>query len=150
MKSLIAVLVMVAGSLLGGAQGAQDVPENLPQDPTVRFETRDVFVDSGRAQLAAWQVRITDPSGAATIVGVEGGDEEPWIDPPRYDPRALMRGEIVLAAFSTRPDVPSGNTRVARVHLRIEGPADPPLTIELEAAGGVDVASLEARPTLVR
>ena len=85
-----------------------------------RFQAIEIFVDSGEALLAAWQIELTIDD--ATIVGVEGGEPEAWREPPHYDPEALMGGRIILAAFTTG-EAPAGRVRVARLHVEASGDA---------------------------
>ncbi len=116
----------------------------------VRFTWVDVHVDAGSAPLVAWQVRLVDPSGRARIVGVEGGDDPVYADPPHYDPKALMQGEIILAAFHTGGGAPAGRTRVARVHLEVDGPAEPAFDVTLEVAASEGGAIEGARIEVIR
>ena len=85
-----------------------------------RFQAIEIFVDSGEAPLAAWQIELTIDD--ATIVGVEGGEPDAWRDPPHYDPEALTGGRIILAAFTT-DEAPAGRVRVARLHVEASGDA---------------------------
>ena len=115
-----AAALVLAGSLLG-------VPALRPaqeQQPPERFLAVDVFVDSGKSPLAAWQADLLEPHGRALVVGVEGGEHSAFQEAPYYDPAALRRGRIVLGAFHTGAELPSGRTRVARVHFLVTA-ADP-------------------------
>lgn len=87
----------------------------------VRFETADVYIDAGAAALGAWQVdiRATVPGGSVTLVGVAGGDG-PFAQPPTYDPAALQRDRIILAAYTLDQNPPAGRVRVAQVQLQVE------------------------------
>ena len=105
-----------------------------------RFRAVDVYVDSGSTPLAAYQVEIV--ARGATIAGVEGGQRGAFVEPPHYDPAALQAGRIILAAFDTGTDLPSGRTRVATLHLREDGPAD--YEIRLIAAAGAGGERLDA------
>lgn len=116
----------------------------------VRFVAFDVLVDAGDAPLAAWQVELSDPSGRATIVGVEGGEHASYAEPPYYDPRALTQERIVLAAFSTADSLPVGSSRVARVHAHVRGPEPVAWDATLVVAGGSDGRPLEASLELLR
>ncbi|MBI2931491.1 MAG: hypothetical protein HYY16_07550 [Planctomycetes bacterium] len=99
-----------------------------------RFAVVDVFVDSGDAPLAAWQVEVT---ANARIVGMEG---EPV---PTYDPAALQGGRIVLAAFSTAEKPPKGRVRVARLHMMEAGLPD--YAVKLVAAAAPGGRRIEAK-----
>ena len=122
--------------------------ETAAQAGDVRFATVEVLIDSGAEPLAAWQLEWSDPSGRASLVGIEGGEHRAFVEPARYDPRALAGGRVVLAAFSLSDDLPSGRTRVARLHLEVRG-ADPLLgECRLVAAAGAEGRELEARVAL--
>lgn len=102
-------------------------PRGDSDQGSVRFETVDVFVDSGSTGLAAWQLEATPlaADGAkVTLVGIEGGEHAAFSKPAYYDPAALSPaggGRVILAAYSTDKDLPTGRTRVARLHMMIEG-----------------------------
>ncbi|HZW09236.1 MAG TPA: hypothetical protein VFF69_04970 [Phycisphaerales bacterium] len=140
------------GALLGGAAlslaVAQPAAEPGTQQTTPagpRFGYVDVFIDSGATPLAVYQVELRATEGDIRIVGVEGGDAGPFVEPPHYDPKALLDGErIVLGDFSTDADLPAGHTRIARVHLRIDGPA-PTLALTLDIAGDADANAINAQ-----
>ena len=94
-----------------------------PATQSARFQTVNVYVDSGDHPLAAWQVELKATQGDVKIVGVEGGDHRDlYRDPPYYDPKALATGNrIILASYTTANTAPKSKTLVARVHLRIIG-----------------------------
>ncbi len=116
----------------------------LASSPEARFRPLDVFIDSGSTPLAAYQVELKVKSGDAKIVGVEGGEHAAYKKPPYYDAKALMGGRIILAAFSTAGDLPTGRHRVLTVHVRESGP-EPEYELVVHAA-----ADAEARPLRVR
>jgi hypothetical protein len=120
--------------------------EETPK-PTVRFVPVDVFIDSGDASLAAWQIDFAAAGGDVQLVGVEGGDGAAWKVPPHYDPQALSQSRVILAAINTHGSSPSGRVRVARLHLRVQGTPD--YTISLIAAGNADGERIEAEPSVV-
>lgn len=131
--------VLCVGALLALVSAAPRVAmpptAQLPSThEDLRFETRDVVIDPRGTPLAAWQVRIVDPSGRARIVGVEGGADRVYAEPPHHDPRALSRGAIVLAAYDTTHAGPSTPSRVARVHIAVTGAADVVFDVTLEVA----------------
>jgi hypothetical protein len=127
---------MVAALLAVALVAAQ--PETQPVAAAApRFVAVDVFVDSGPTPLAAYQVEFTGTTaagGSVTLVGVEGGAHPALAAAPYYDPKALAGGHIIIAAFTTAADLPSGKTRVARLHLRVEG-ATPNYAATLVTAG---------------
>ncbi|HVJ29429.1 MAG TPA: hypothetical protein VNA66_03900 [Gammaproteobacteria bacterium] len=116
------------------------------------FTTVDVFVDSD-TPVAAWQVELTERRGAMQIVGIERGDNATFRDPPFYDRVATMRGateRIVLASYSLSDaaQLPSGKVRIARVHVRATGAAQPDYEARLIAAGTADGRSIDAQLSL--
>lgn len=149
---LIAVLVGGVACALAATQptGSSAAPNQpaAPADATgPRFGYVDVFIDSGAVPMAVYQVELRATAGDIRIVGVEGGDPVAFTDPPRYDPAALLDGErIVLGAWSTEADLPVGNTRIARVHLRLDGPP-PTLALSLAVAGDAEATAIDATPS---
>ena len=113
--------------------------------PAVRFEAMDVYVDSGKHKLVAYQVEMRFDKNRVEIVGVEGGEVGAFREAPHYDARGLAGGKIILAAFTTdHKNAPMGRTRVARSHLRIEGGEKPEVEIRLMTAaepGGRRIAA---------
>ena len=107
-----------------------------------RFAAVDVFVMSD-TPVAAWQVELTERSGAMQLVGIERGDDATFRDPPFYDRVVLERAatdRIVLASFSLSDAerLPRGRVRIARVHVRTTGAAEPDYDLRLVAAGAAD------------
>jgi hypothetical protein len=150
----IAALGLAAFASLGFQQAGQ--PEARPRSG-MRFEAVDVFVDSGAAGLGAYQVEVKaeDAAGAAfktrvTLVGVEGGVHAAYKDAPHYDPAALhedqLQDRIILAAFNTGADLPTGRTRVARIHVQVEGP-EPVFKVEMKTAATADGTKIDATAT---
>jgi hypothetical protein len=86
------------------------------------FATVDIYVTSA-TPLAAYQLELTDAASVARIVGIEGGEPAPFRDAPYYDPQAIQRDRVILAAFSTASpsDLPRGKVRVATVHVQFRG-----------------------------
>src|SRR5256885_1567618 len=80
----------------------------------VRFATVDVYVDSSHDVLAAYQLEWTGQSANARIVGIEGGENSAFKEPPYYDPNAMQQERVILASFSTAnaAKLPRGKTRV--------------------------------------
>ncbi len=86
-----------------------------------RFVTLAVTLDGGEHRIAAYQAELEVVAGRAEIVGVEGGGEPGFSEPPYYDPAALAGGRVILGAFDTKRALPTGRQRVAVVHLRETG-----------------------------
>lgn len=113
----------------------------------LRFLPVDILLDTGTRPLGAYQVEIRARN--ATFVGLEGGDPASFKNAPYYDPAALQagadggvggagQGRIIVAAFSTDDvqTLPTGASRVARLHLAVSGAATdkPDLTSTLVVA----------------
>jgi hypothetical protein len=117
-----------------------------------RFTTVDLYVVSD-TPVAAWQVELTERGGAMQIVGIERGDDSTFRDPPFYDRVALERGaldRIVLASFSLSDaeQLPRGRVRIARLHVRATGAAEPDYEVRLVAAGTADGSPIDAQLNL--
>ncbi len=110
----------------------------------MRFVYVDVFIDAGDQPLAAYQFELSAAQGEIKIVGVEGGDHPAFAEPPYYDPKALQNDRIIIAAFDTDTDLPTGKTRIARVHLAIIGNQKPDYVVELSVAATTDGSEIPA------
>lgn len=99
------------------------------------FAVFDVFVDAGEEKLAAYQLKISDDRAAVKILSVEGGEHASFAEPPKFDPKAIQRDLIKIAAFSldAAEKLPSGLVRVASLHVEI----GPGLTPEWKATVAV-------------
>ena len=122
----------------------------LPQSQGigVRFTTVDVYLQT-EEPVAAWQFQLRESSGRMRVVGVENGDSAAFGEAPYYDLAAVASGtaeRVIVADYSLNPpaELPSGRTRVATVHLRIEGPGHPDYVLNLMAAGGADGTPIAA------
>jgi hypothetical protein len=138
-----AVVQVSPGAEGGGAAIQSEIPNRKSPVPNavsgdVRFGVVDVFIDSGTAALAAYQFDLNVTAGDVTLVGVEGGDHRAYRQPPYYDPAALARQRIVIAAFDLGSDLPRGKTRVARLMVRVRGNVAPVYQARLEAAAAED------------
>jgi len=113
--------VLLAVVALGGGGAVVPARPAASQEGVVqlgiRFVPVDVYVDAGSKHLGAYQVEVE--SKDATIVGLEGGESKAFNQAPFYDPAALQGKKIIVAAFSTEEDLPTGLTRVARLHLAV-------------------------------
>lgn len=144
MRAMLWSILVLGGAIWAHAQTPPT--SDARADGAVRFVAVDVFVDSGDQELAAYQFEFSGPEGV-TIVGVEGGESNAFRSPPYYDPEALMKGRIIVAAFNTGRDLPTGQTRVARLHLRTEGELDSQFSVKLIVAGNADGQPNEASAT---
>ena len=126
------LLAAILFSLLAGQLLAQQ------SDAVVRFRTVDFFVNSKGAPLAAYQIEFAVTNGNAKIVGIEGGENPAFAQPPYYDPKAMQQDRAILAAFSTATEeaLPREKTRVATIHLQTEGSEE--LKIDLKPQTAAD------------
>jgi hypothetical protein len=115
---LILILALSSVSL---ARGQASKPAS---SPATRFGVVDVVIDTKGQSLGAYQFEFKAETGHVTLVGIEGGQAEPFKTPPYYDPAALGEGRVIIAAFSTETGLPRGATRVARLHVMIDGLAE--------------------------
>ncbi len=120
------------------------------QAERVRFEAVDIVLDSGDLPLAAYQFEFAAETGQITIVGIEGGDHAAFKEPPYYDPAALRNNKVIIAAFSTAKDLPSGRTRVARIHVQVAGDVEPEYAVVLKVAASPDGERIPATATALR
>jgi hypothetical protein len=114
----------------------------------VRFEAIDVFVDSRDQPLAAWQLELSCTDGGVLISGIEGGEHPAFREPPYYDPRAVNNNRVILGAFSTQDSLPTGRSRVARVHVQVTGPGDRIWQTQLTTAADHDGRTIDAEMTI--
>ena len=126
-------LLFLILTLFGNAMFAQ---EGGPVGQNVRFSAVDIYLDSGSATLAAYQVEFSVTNGVGKIVGIEGGDHQAFRGAPHYDPKAIQNERAIIAAFSLLPAnaLPSGRTRVATVHLMITGDSAPQFELKVQTA----------------
>jgi len=120
------------------------------------FRVIDVYVDSGASPLAAYQFEFNTSqknTGELKLVGIEGGDSTAFKEPPHYDPRALAMPapRVIVAAFNTGKDLPTGKTRVARLMVRVGPGATLPkeLTGRLTAAATADAQPIAGAKLLI-
>ena len=114
------------------------------------FAVFDVFVDSGAEHLAAYQLKISDEKAAVKILSVEGGEQASFAQPPKFDGRAMQRDVIKIAAFSldAREKLPSGQVRVASLHVEIGPGMTPDWKAVVEAAGGPGGRKISAKVSI--
>ena len=99
-----------------------------------QFQAIDIFVDSKHQPMAAYQLEFSAKQKSVRIVGVEGGDHETFKAPPFYDPKAMQRNRVVLGAYSTGKDLPTGRTRVATIHVQVTGAGAADYRLKLQTA----------------
>lgn len=118
--------------------------------PQTRFAAVDVYLDSGDKALAAWQFELADHDARIQVVGIESGEHPAFDEPPHYDRDAVAAGKadrVAVADFSlaTAGELPKGQTRIATVHVRIEGDTPPDYHIALIAAGDTQGQPIPAK-----
>jgi hypothetical protein len=109
-----------------------------------QFAFVDAYIDSKDQPLAAYQFELSALGPGATLVGVEGGDAPAFADPPYYDPKANVQNRIIIAAFSTGPNLPRGRVRVARVMVRLTGANAAKWSAKLDVAASADAKPISA------
>ena len=120
----------------------------------VRFEAVEIYVDSGSAPLAAWQVELTEANGRMKVAGIENGEDAAFAEPPHYDRDAVEAGEadrVMVAAYSLSLEsaLPRGRTRVTTVHVQIAGAGEPHFQVRLVAAGDAQGHPIAAQASLL-
>lgn len=102
----------------------------------VRFAVIDLYIDPRGEPLAAYQLHFQATQGHVQLVGIEAGEHEAFHEPPYYDPRALQRERVILAAFNTTaPEgLPIEETRVATLHVMMQGDLEPAYALTLTLA----------------
>jgi len=117
-----------------------------PAEPQVRFRVVDVFVDSVNRPLAAYQLVFEAHGSDVKIVGVEGGESDAFREPPHHDPRAIQKERVILAAFHTGASLalPKGRTRVATIHVQVQGATEPDYEVRLVTAATVKARKIQA------
>lgn len=135
MKIVIALLATICYAPAGQA---------VTQDPNddARFVAIDIFLDSAKP-VAAWQFALDELNGAMQVVGVENGSSPAFSSAPYFDREAVAQGRadrIIVADFSLAPQdaLPVGRIRIATVHVRLSGAADPDFRLDLVTAAAAD------------
>ena len=123
----------------------------VPSSGTPRFQAVDIYVDSRNAPLAAYQLEFSVKSGNGTVVGVEGGEHSAFKEAPYHDPKAIQQERVIIAAFNTgaTSQLPSGKTRVATIHLRINDNGSLRLEIKNTTAATANGKRFTAEATFV-
>ena len=124
----------------------------LAASNAAEFAVYDIYIDSQAAPLAAYQLKIWDKNAAIKIISVEGGEHPAFQKTPFFDPKAIQRDIIKLAALHTGPqgELPTSKVRVASLHVEIGPGLTPSLQIEVEAAARLGGKRISAEATLTR
>ncbi len=141
------VICLVAISLILAFLYAEAGQAATKVGPKVRFAPLHIFLDSGNRPLAAFQFELKTAAGQIKIVGVEGGQHKAFKEAPYYDPAALAKDRIIIAAFNTGRELPKGRTRIATIHLQIIGDAEPDYELKLAVAADADAKEIPAKIT---
>ena len=149
---------MLIAALLAAPAGAQDKPTATApatsaaasravalEPAAVRFEVVDVYVDTKDKPLAAYQFTLHAGGAEVRLVSLEGGDHPAFAAPPFYDKKALMTERVIVAAFSTNAELPSGRVRVCRLHVQVTGNAAVHYTADLQAAADAAGSAIDAQ-----
>jgi hypothetical protein len=151
MNKIIAI-ILTSISVMVPVLARQSAPSEPAEEPTVRFSPLHIYIDSGSRSLAAYQfelvcsvpVRAYSPEEnnasrrhyerQIKIVGVEGGEHKAFKEAPYYDPAALAKDRIIIAAFNTGRELPKAKTRITTIHLQIIGDVEPEYELKLIVA----------------
>jgi hypothetical protein len=147
MKRVAAVVFMLLLASFGRAQEHSASTKTTTASAAssgVRFQSVDITIDPKDKPLAAYQVEFVADASRVKLVGVEGGDHAAFREPPYYDPAALNQNRVIVAAFSTSADLPRTATRVARLHLQVDGPRQPEWSATLIVASSDSSDSIPA------
>ncbi len=142
-----ALIVLGSMCLMVPVLARQPESEYPTGRPMVRFAPLHIYVDSGERALGAFQFELKAFGGQIKIVGVEGGEHAAFEEPGYYDPAALANDRVIIAAFSTANELPSGRTRIATIHLQITGQVEPEYGLELTVAADADGEEIPAEIT---
>ena len=146
MKRAFAVFAASMVLIVGAVAQEFERVEPVPEQP-VRFEAVHVYVDSGEVPLAAYQFEMAAHGAEVRIVGIEGGEHPAFQEPPYYDTAALMKRRVIIADFNTGAELPTGRTRVARVHVQVTGEREPEYVLKLHVAASKDGKPISATVT---
>jgi len=146
MKTITAI-ILTSVFVIVPVLASQSGRDELSPEPNVHFAPLHIYLDSGDRSLAAFQFELKATAGQIEIVGVEGGDHKVFSEAPYYDPAALAQDRIIIAAFNTGQDLPTGRTRIATIHLQIAGPVEPHYELNLTVAGDADGEKIPAKLT---
>lgn len=143
MRLLAGALVLALAARLFAEQPAHE-------EGPVSFRAMDIYVESHGAPLAAYQIDFAITNGVAKVAGIEGGEHPAFREPPFYDPKAMQRERVIIAAFSTQParNLPAGKTRVATIHVQITGSDRPGVALKVQAAADENGNPLSATATV--
>jgi len=116
------------------------------------FAVYDIYIDPHDEPIAAYQLKIWDKRAAIKIVSVEGGEHPAFQKAPYFDPKAIQRDVIKLAAFHAgkADELPRRKIRVASLHVEIGPGLNPNLAVSIEAAARPGGSRLDPVVTLTK
>ncbi len=145
MMKKITVIILISIVAIVPVLAQQSEQDITAVKPKVRFAPLHIYLDSGNRPLAAYQFELKAAAGQIKIVGVEGGQHAAFKEAPYYDPAALANDRIIIAAFNTGSELPTGRTRIATIHLQIIGEAEPDYELKLAVAADADAKEIPAK-----
>lgn len=146
MKTITVILISVC--LIVPVFAQQFGQRYETEQPRVRFVSLPVYIDSGDSTLAAYQFELKTKSGQVKIVGLENGEHRAFAEPPYYDSAALAKDRIIIAAFNTGNNLPTGSTRVVTIQLQVIGDIQPQYELDLTVAADSDGSEIPAEISL--
>jgi hypothetical protein len=144
MMKKITVIILISIVAIVPVLAQQSEQDITAVKPKVCFAPLHIYLDSGNRPLAAYQFELKAAAGQIKIVGVEGGQHAAFKEAPYYDPAALANDRIIIAAFNTGSELPTGRTRIATIHLQIIGEAEPDYELKLVVAADADAKEIPA------
>jgi hypothetical protein len=145
MMKKITVIILISIGVIVPVLAQHSEQDITAVKPRVRFAPLHIYLDSGNQPLAAYQFELKAAAGQIKIVGVEGGQHKAFKEAPYYDPAALANNRIIIAAFNTGSELPTGRTRIATIHLQIIGEAEPDYELKLVVAADADAKEIPAK-----
>ena len=142
MKTITVILISVC--LIVPVFAQQYGQRYETEQPRVRFVSLPVYIDSGDSALAAYQFELKTRTGNVKIVGLENGEHPAFAEPPYYDSAALAKDRIIIAAFNTGENLPTGSTRVVTIQLQVIGDDQPQYELDLTNAADSDGSEIPA------
>lgn len=130
------------------------LPSAQAQDgksPAVQFHAIDIHIDTGNDRLGGYQIHLKAARPDLKIVSIEGGDSPAFREPPKYDPKAIQRNEVKLAAFTTLPKakLSRGRTRVATLHVMTRA-GDPAFIVRKQVIASTGIERIDAVMTITK
>ena len=141
-----AIAFITLPSLAGKIQPKGKVYKSTP--PEIRFVPLNIYIDPAGKSLGAYQFELKILSGNVKIAGIEGSDHHAFKKAPYYDPEALNKQRIIIAAYTTDTSCPTNKIRIATLHLCITGDKKPEYALDLQVAADNQGQAVNAAITL--